>query len=84
MLNQFKSFQHQQGKISQRLLIIVAIVVTALIATALLFSSKKAHQKKKGMVRKDMRMVKKVQQNQLREVQMKVGIVKRRKKKPLA
>lgn len=42
MLNQFKSFQHQQGKISQRLLIIVAIVVTALIAMGLFFSNKKA------------------------------------------
>lgn len=48
MLNQFKSFQHQQGKISQRLLIIVAIVVTALIATALLFSSKKSTSKEEG------------------------------------
>lgn len=48
MLNQFKSFQHQQGKISQRLLIIVAIVLTALIATALLFSSKKSTSKEEG------------------------------------
>lgn len=48
MLNQFKSFQHQQGKISQRLLIIVAIALTALIAMALLFSSKKSSSKEEG------------------------------------
>ena len=42
MLNQFKSFKLQKGKISQRLLIIITIVMTALIAMGLFFSSKKA------------------------------------------
>lgn len=48
MLNQFKSFQHQQGKISQRLLIIIAIVATALIAMGLFFSGKKTTTEAEG------------------------------------
>jgi cobalt-zinc-cadmium efflux system membrane fusion protein len=48
MLNQFKSFKLQKGKISQRLLIIITIVMTALIAMGLFFSSKKASSKDAG------------------------------------
>jgi membrane fusion protein, heavy metal efflux system len=48
MLNQFKSFQHQQGKISQRLLMIITVVITALIAMGLFFSSKKSNTQEGG------------------------------------